>query len=247
MFARFNIMSTILTVSVSLPDWGSPYDGYGCPDHSDKVKDSNPKTPNDPCGGDYTYITRANPVSVSWDWFHCVKSGKCIHLSGRCDMIPNPACIFENKTTGKTIVEDEEGCDYQAKGLISNSATYQCESKNNNKDSLAVNSTVFNWTIGRNGDYMPNQTVIPAGTIINIKATRCDGVIECGDGSDEKWCGGMELYETILTGKNLLTFSDFFLLYFPCIFYEAVISFMIYRIVQKTNLMYNVQENGVEN
>ena len=116
-------------------------------------------------------------------------------------MIPNPACIFENKTTGETIVEDEEGCDYQAKGLISNSATHQCESKNNNKDSLAVNSTVFNWTIFK---YLPNQIVIAPGTIINIKATRCDGIIECGDGSDEDGCG-MEVDNTILAGKTMLT------------------------------------------
>ena len=47
-------MSTILTVSVSLPDWGNPSKGEfeGCRDHSDKVKDSNPETPDDPCGGE---------------------------------------------------------------------------------------------------------------------------------------------------------------------------------------------------
>ena len=48
-------------------------------------------------------------------------------------------------------------------------------------------SRVYDWTIGRFG----NQTVIPAGTIVTINATRCNGVIECFDGSDEEWCGGM--------------------------------------------------------
>ena len=71
MFARFNIMSTILTVSVSLPDWGRP-GRHGCPDHSDKVKDSNPETPDDPCGGDYTYTDyngEQKTETVDWDWF----------------------------------------------------------------------------------------------------------------------------------------------------------------------------------
>ena len=40
-------------MSVSLPGWGHP--DKGCPDHSDKVKDPNPDTPDDPCGGD-SYI-----------------------------------------------------------------------------------------------------------------------------------------------------------------------------------------------
>ena len=82
-------------------------------------------------------------------------------------------------------------------------------------NSYAVLSTVYDWTIGQ---FVFNQTVIPAGTIVNIKATRCDGVIECGDGSDEKWCGGMELYQTFLTGKNLLTLSVFLCLIFHVFF-----------------------------
>ena len=212
--ARFNLISTILTLSVSLTDWGHPE--YGCPDHSDKVKDPNPETPDDPCGGDsYKYEEYRDPVPVPWDWFHCVKSGKCIHPSGRCDMIPNPACIFENKTTGETIVEDEDGCDYISKGLTSNSATLDCPSKSHNKNSSAVLSTFFNWTLKNSGSswedsYQYKLQVIPAGTIVNIKATSCDGVIECFDDSDEPWCGKMELYETILIGKNLLTLSAFF-------------------------------------
>ena len=144
-------------------------------------------------------------ASVDWDWFHCPQSKKCIHRIGRCDKIPHHAC-----TTNKTIAEDEVGCNYIARGLTSNSATHQCQSRSHNEKSSAVLSTVYDWTIGRRGKSLFNQIVIPAGTIVNIKATRCDGVKECFDDSDdEAWCGKMELYETILIGKNLLTLSAF--------------------------------------
>ena len=193
-------------MSVSLPGWGHLDDG--CPDHSDKVKDTNPDTPDDPCGGDlYTYQDWRGEKTeeVDWDWFYCPQSNKCIHRIGRCDKIPHPNCTIKNEK-GETIAEDEVGCDYIARGLTSNSATHQCQSRNHNKESYAVLSTVYDWTIRQ---FVFNQTVIPAGTIVNIKATRCDGVIECFDDSDESWCGKMELYETILIGKNLLTLSAF--------------------------------------
>ena len=143
-------------------------------------------------------------VPVSWEWFHCEKAQKCIHISGRCDMNPNPACIYKNDE-GKMMAEDEENCldDYVSKGLISNSATYQCQSKSNNEKSLPVMSTVWNLTIH---DFM-NQTVIAQGTIVNIRATRCDGIVECMGGSDEKDCG-MQVDETILAGMILLTINN---------------------------------------
>ena len=143
--ARFNIISTILTISVSLPVWGHPDDKYGCPDNSDKVKKPNLETPDDPCGGD-TYKCEGcdRPVPVTWDWFHCAKSEKCIHISGRCDKIPHHECTFKNEK-GETIAEDENGCDYISKGLTSNSATYQCQSRSHNEKSDAVLSTVYNW------------------------------------------------------------------------------------------------------
>ena len=191
--ARFNIISTILTLSVSLPGWGRP--DKGCPDHSDKVKDSEPEPTDDPCGGDsYTYYDflseKQKTAVVDWDWFYCAQSKKCIHQIGRCDKIPHPNCTFKNEK-GETFAEDEVGCDYISKGLTSNSATHKCQSRSHNEKSSAVLSTVYDWT---HGNFLFNQTVIPAGTIVNIKATRCDGVIECGDGSDEEWCGGMNGY-----------------------------------------------------
>ena len=217
--ARFNIMSTILTLSVSLPDWGYP--DIGCPDHSDKVKDSNPDTPDDPCGADtYTYYDEfgdQRTAVVDWDWFYCPQSKKCIHQIGRCDKIPHHACTFKNETTA----EDEVGCNYVARGLTSNSATHECQSGSHNEKSDAVLSTVYNWN-EVNGERIGDQfnvAVIPAGTIVNIKATRCDGVKECFDDSDdEAWCGKMELYETILIGKNLLTLSAFFCFIFHVFF-----------------------------
>ena len=222
--ARFNIISTILTLSVSLPDWG--HLESGCPDHSDKVKDSNPETPDDHCGGDlYKYYDswegKQKTAVVDWDWFHCPQSKKCIHQIGRCDKIPHPNCTFKNE--GETFAEDEDGCDYISKGLTSNSATLECQSKSHNKNSSAVLSTFFNWTIINSGSnykdsYQYKLQVIAPGTIVNIKATRCDGVEECFDGFDEAWCGKMELYETILIGKNLLTLSAFFCFIFHVFF-----------------------------
>ena len=124
-------------------------------------------------------------------------------------MIPNPACTFRNNQTGKTISEDEEGCDYMSKGLITKSATYPCQSRNHNEKSLAVLSTFFNLTAARRernqtAGFQYNQTAIASGSIVNIRATRCDAIIECMDALDEKGCG-MEVDETILVGKTLVT------------------------------------------
>ena len=213
-------------MSVSLPDWGYP--DIGCPDHSDKVKDSNPDTPDDPCGADtYTYYDEfgdQRTAVVDWDWFYCPQSKKCIHQIGRCNKIPHPECTFKNETTGETIAEDEVGCDYISKGLTSNSATLKCQSLSHNEKSDAVLSTFFNWTLKNSGSsledsYQYKLQVIAPRTIVNIKATRCDGVKECFDDSDdEAWCGKMELYETILIGKNLLTLSAFLCLIFHVFF-----------------------------
>ena len=84
----------------------------------------------------------------------------------------------------------------------------------NNKDSLAVRSTFFNWTLRNSGyswkeSYQYKLPVIAQGAIINIKATRCDGIMECGDGSDENNGCGMEVDDTILAGKTMLRYIIF--------------------------------------
>ena len=56
--------------------------------------------------------------------------------------------------------------------------------------------------------YVPNVPVLKKGTIVYIKATRCDGIMECGDGSDEDGCG-MKVDKTILTGKTMLRYIIF--------------------------------------
>ena len=218
-------------MSVSLSGWGTPDNKYGCPDHSDKVKDPNPDTPNAPCGGNsYTYQNfgeRQKTSVVDWDWFYCPQSKKCIHQIGRCNKIPHPECTFKSETTGETIAEDEDGCDYVARGLTSNSATYKCQSRNHNKDSSTVLSIMFNWTLHNSGArsdtrYVPNVTVLKKGTIVYINATRCDAVSECFDGSDEFLCGGMKLYQTFLTGKNLLKLSAFFFCFIFHVFFTKL-------------------------
>ena len=65
----------------------------------------------------------------------------------RCDMHPNPACVYVNDD-GERVAEDEEGCleEYKKKGLVAKSATFQCESPFHNRESPAVTSPVFDET-----------------------------------------------------------------------------------------------------
>ena len=101
-------------------------------------------------------------------------------------MHPNPECIFEKD--GVLVSEDEEDCleEYQLKGLIDKSATFECPSPDHNKMSPATLSTVWDAT---NHEYEYNSNVIPDGVVVKILGTRCDGKIECWNGEDEYKCG----------------------------------------------------------
>ena len=101
-------------------------------------------------------------------------------------MHPNPECIYEKD--GVMMSEDEEGCfeEYKLKGLIKQSATFECPSLDHNKMSPAILSTVYNWITD---DYVYDVTVIPDGVIVLIQGTRCDGTIDCWNGEDENMCG----------------------------------------------------------
>ena len=170
-------------MSTSLSDWGDANDD-GCPDKSDVVKDMNTDTTKDPCGGE-TYISpRGASFDVTWDWFPCHRTQKCIHSRNRCDLHPHPECIFENDQ-GETVGEDEEGCqkeDYQSNALMEQSAIFPCQSETHNKLSPAIWSTVYDWTsklldrkfriINSDDSYLNNVIVIMKGTIVNILSTR---------------------------------------------------------------------------
>ena len=100
-------MLTTLKISIS---------GEICPDKSGVFKDLDN---NSSCGSQYRY------GDVKWTWFKCQKNGKCIHNNTRCDMHPNPECVYENEH-GELVAEDEEGCleEYKRKGLVSRSANF---------------------------------------------------------------------------------------------------------------------------
>ena len=137
------------------------------------------------CGDEYV-IDEYTSVNVTWEWFHCKVSQKCIHASSRCDLHPHPECIYEKD--GVLVSEDEEDCFevYKLKRLIKESAAFECPSLDHNKKSPAILSTVYNATIY---DYVYDVTVIPHGVIVMIKGTRCDGTIDCWNGEDEDMCG----------------------------------------------------------
>ena len=81
--------------------------------------------------------------TTTWDSFHCETTHKCVHASNRCDMHPNPECIYEKD--GILVSEDEEDCfeEYKLKGLIKESAAFQCISPDHNKMSPAILSNVY--------------------------------------------------------------------------------------------------------
>ena len=104
---------------------------------------------NDECGDKYGWATsrrkngvrkyRIEYVNVTWNWFTCHKNRRCIHSNSRCDLHPNPACIYENEA-GQMVAEDEEGCldEYKSKGLLAKSGNFECESALHNSDTIAI-------------------------------------------------------------------------------------------------------------
>ena len=183
---------------------------YGCPDKSDVSMDANPSS-NNPCGDTYNYNDFGKKtVDVTWEWFHCNQTNKCIHMDSRCDLHPHPECIYKNNK-GESVAEDEEGCsaeDYQIKGLLAKSANFQCQSALHNENSSAVLSTVFNWTRyfqggSWDGSHIPNVTVIGNGTRVHTFATRCNSIQECYDNSDEDSCG-FNTDTTVAMGKSMV-------------------------------------------
>ena len=120
-------------------------------------------------------------------------------------MHPNPECIYENEN-GDKLSEDEEDCleEYKLKGLIKESAAFECPSPDHNKMSPAILSTVFNFSIGA---YENDVTVIPDGVVVMTYGTRCDGKIDCWNGEDEDMCG----FNTFVTfGAGNVSNSQYF-------------------------------------
>ena len=122
---------------------------FGCSDNSGISMLAN-KSSNSQCGRTYhnqyiDYYTYSAGVNVSWTWFHCKTTQRCIHNSHRCNLHPHPDCIYEKD--GLRVAEDEEGCltEYKRKDFIQESANFVCQSRAHNQQSEPVLSNVFIW------------------------------------------------------------------------------------------------------
>ena len=155
-----------------------------------------------PCNGsNYFYHGAYYKAPTSWRWFHCIHTQKCIHIDARCDMHPNPECIYEKD--GVMVAEDEEGCfdEYKRKGLIAKTANIICSSPDHNTMSPAVISNILDCDYPTcNIKY--NVTVIPRGTIVQISGVKCDGISNCWDGIDEKSFCSFTPFQTVGIGKQ---------------------------------------------
>ena len=107
----WSFFRTILIFSVSLSDWGHP--DLGCKDNSDKIKPFKSFESFDTvsgCGGkNYSYPGSSRSKNVTWQWFACHQTKRCITIENRCDGLPNPACVYQDGN-GHYIAEDEEFC-----------------------------------------------------------------------------------------------------------------------------------------
>ena len=99
----------------------------------------------------------------------------------------------------------KENCfeEYKKKGLVPKSANLICQSPSHNSMSLAILSTVFNFTTN---EYMFNVSIIRQGTMVNTMGTRCDGKFDCWNNVDEYKCG-FTTFEYFLIGKFAFTFN----------------------------------------
>ena len=186
--------------------WGYPEDDSAfnpnCNDNSDKAMNST-MSPDKPCNGNnYFWHGRYYEAPTSWIWFHCRNTQKCIHIDSRCDLHPNPHCIYEKD--GIMVAEDEEDCidEYVRKGLVAKTANFICSSPDHNTMSPAVISTTFTTP----NTYNYNVTVIPSGTTVQIQSVKCDGIFNCWDGLDEKLFCGFTSFQTVGIGKQFKHF-----------------------------------------
>ena len=136
---------------------------------------------------------------TSWLWFQCINTQKCIHIDSRCDMHPNPACIYEKD--GIMVAEDEEGCfdEYKRKNLVSKEVNVICSSGSLYHNTMSPAVMASTWD-ELNYEYI-DMIVIPTGTSVQIPGIRCDGILNCWDGIDEKDCG-MTFLQTVGIGKQ---------------------------------------------
>ena len=121
--------------------------------------------PDKPCDRkNYVWQGEIEFAPEDWRWFHCINAKRCIHIDSRCDLHPNPECIYEK--AGIRVAEDEEGCfdEYKRKGLVAKSAKMICSSPDHNNMSPIVTSNNFNGV-----QYYFNVTVIPSGTTVQIQ------------------------------------------------------------------------------
>ena len=148
------------------------------------------------CAPQYEFDDFGRDGKTNIEWFACHQTKQCIHSNTRCDLHPNPACIYQKGD--QMVAADEEGCleEYKKKRLLGRSANYECQSFFHNPDSLPILATVRNMS---SDEDVPNVTVIARGTIVHILATKCNGVKECWNGIDEDNCG-FDTYISFLMG-----------------------------------------------